>query len=111
MRIRLSRQKGWRMPLGTQKVDRSTVFGNPFSPELHGQQAAVDMFRAWLAGQLVVGQMSEQEREALTTRRRRIISELPRLAGLNLACWCAEDLPCHATVLLEFANMPRCEAA
>lgn len=26
------------------------------------------------------------------------------LAGKNLACWCAEDQPCHADVLLEIAN-------
>jgi hypothetical protein len=32
------------------------------------------------------------------------------LRGLNLACWCALDHPCHADVLLEIANGPlRCE--
>lgn len=29
-RIRLSRAKGWRMPEGAIKVDRSTPFGNPW---------------------------------------------------------------------------------
>ena len=26
------------------------------------------------------------------------------LAGLDLACWCAPDEPCHADVLLTLAN-------
>ncbi|MGX1809731.1 DUF4326 domain-containing protein [Nocardia sp. NPDC055321] len=26
------------------------------------------------------------------------------LAGRDLACWCPLHLPCHADVLLEFAN-------
>ena len=29
-RITLSRAKGWRMPENTVKVDRTTVFGNPY---------------------------------------------------------------------------------
>lgn len=28
----------------------------------------------------------------------------PKLAGLDLACWCPLDRPCHADVLLELAN-------
>jgi len=30
IRITLSRAKGWRMPENTVKVDRSTIFGNPW---------------------------------------------------------------------------------
>jgi hypothetical protein len=28
------------------------------------------------------------------------------LRGKNLACWCALDVPCHADILLAFANGP-----
>jgi uncharacterized protein DUF4326 len=28
--VQLQRTKGWRMPPNTRKVDRSTIFGNPF---------------------------------------------------------------------------------
>lgn len=28
------------------------------------------------------------------------------LAGLDLACWCPLDQPCHADILLELANRP-----
>ena len=30
LRIQLSRQRGWRMPSNTTKVDRSMKWGNPF---------------------------------------------------------------------------------
>lgn len=32
------------------------------------------------------------------------------LRGKNLACWCKLGTPCHADVLIELANRPRCEA-
>jgi len=36
-RIQLRRIKGWRMPSGTIKVDRATVFGNPWIPGAPGR--------------------------------------------------------------------------
>ena len=36
--------------------------------------------------------------------------ETAALRGRNLACWCALSDPCHASVLLEIANRPTCEA-
>ncbi|MBF9653902.1 DUF4326 domain-containing protein, partial [Streptococcus pseudopneumoniae] len=30
VRIQLRRTKGWRMPANTVKVDRTTIYGNPF---------------------------------------------------------------------------------
>lgn len=41
-RIQLKRAKGWRMPIGAVKVDRSTRWGNPF-PEKHLTWIAVAM--------------------------------------------------------------------
>ena len=38
-RIQLSRAKGWRMPEGAVKVDRTTIWGNPF---MVGQRVQVD---------------------------------------------------------------------
>jgi len=35
--------------------------------------------------------------------------DIATLRGKNLACWCPLDHPCHADVLLELANRPRCE--
>lgn len=64
-RIQLSRQKGWRMPENTVKVDRSTRWGNPFdfrrseycwaalsfgcrADPAGRQEASVRAFRDWI---------------------------------------------------------------
>ena len=47
-RIQLRRTKGWRMPANTLKVDRSTIFGNPFISEGRKVLEAVAMFENWL---------------------------------------------------------------
>lgn len=118
-RIQLSRAKGWRMPAGTRKVDRSTPWGNPFAvlepfpahwvprdileeigaklrPGKHGtfasintSEQAVRLFRWWI-------KQSDQRGHC------EFVSIV--LKGKNLACWCADNQPCHADVLLEVAN-------
>jgi hypothetical protein len=117
-RIRLSRAKGWRMPANTVKVDRSTMFGNPFPMDVHGRAGAIDRFRRWLTGHMSAREMSPCTRSdrwaarnvSLVTVRELLINDLPRLKGKHLACWCPlvdEDgnaVPCHADVLLELAN-------
>jgi hypothetical protein len=44
-RIQLKRTKGWRMPANTVKVDRTTIFGNPFPVERHGRSGSVRMYQ------------------------------------------------------------------
>lgn len=88
-RVQLSRQKGWRMPENTVKVDRTTRFGNPFKLD-EGHAASVAAFRAWIASTAAGQALAHDAREALR--------------GRNLACWCPLDGPCHADVLLEIAN-------
>lgn len=108
IRIQLSRAKGWRMPADTVKVDRSTVYGNPFPlelalqrhPEAGRRKISPDEARAfvwglhrrWMAGELEPG-WTEQRPPDLTPLR-----------GKNLACWCRLDQKCHADTLLELAN-------
>ena len=111
-RIQLKRTKGWRMPPGAVKVDRTTRWGNPFvqgemsegarlgnpvAAELCGllvrdRAHAVELFRQWIVSASDV---------ALAWR-----TSAPALRGKNLACWCPLDGPCHADVLLELANGP-----
>lgn len=114
-RIQLKRTAGWRMPADTVKVDRTTRWGNHFRviacedgsfevrvrdqhfdepearaltlPEAMG--AAVRVYADWLHGPFG------------TIRRTQAKADL---RGLNLACWCKPDAPCHADVLLEVAN-------
>jgi hypothetical protein len=78
------------MPAHTVKVDRSTPWGNPFKLGARGIATAADSIRAyrsWLRGHPEVRRAAREQ-----------------LAGLNLACWCPLDGPCHADVLLAAAN-------
>lgn len=95
-RVQLRRSKGWRMPEGTVKVDRTTRWGNPFTPAECGSiAAAVARHAQWMRG----------EAAAPDGRKPPEASEIQReLAGRNLGCWCALDGPCHADLLLEIAN-------
>lgn len=105
-RIKISRQKGWRMPPDTVKVDRTTKFGNPFrsdewTPEIaaSGARTAAEAFRLWLTGHPALARINPN-------RRVTVIAAIKELRGKNLACWCPLDQPCHADVLLELANAP-----
>lgn len=109
-RIQLSRQKGWRMPPNTVKVDRSTKWGNPFVRHGDGmamsRQMAVASFRSfvlaegcwwskplpWPAGKIPAGPPTTLD------------DVRAELRGKNLACWCKPGEPCHVDVLLEIAN-------
>jgi hypothetical protein len=94
VRVRLSRQKGWRMPENTVKVDRTTRWGNHdfVVGEYHADAGmCVEMFHHDLDKCSV---FHPDQYEAY----------LAPLRGKNLACWCALDAPCHADVLLELAN-------
>lgn len=86
-RIQLKRTKGWRIPPNTVKVSRPGKWGNPYSVEEYGRQAALFNFRNWINGLVLIG-----------------ARDLSELRGKNLACWCREGAPCHADVLLEIAN-------
>lgn len=108
-RIALSRKRGWRMPKGAIRVDRSTVFGNPFRPggpnllgwgTVRDAEHAVYLHRQWL---VTPARFIAVEAE----RHETVLRALPGLAGHDLACWCPVDARhCHADTLLELANRP-----
>lgn len=94
------------MPPNTVSVTRPGIFGNPFTAQAaldagyrNGTSMAVVGFRLWLLGDPMF--IKEQPE-----KRKRILAEIPKLRGKNLACFCALDQPCHADVLLEMANAP-----
>lgn len=97
IRIRRQRSKGWVMPENTIYVGRPTMWGNPFSvhPDEGGRRLAVQLFREWLEDEWNV---SEAE------RREWNLENVHLLRGVNLACFCPLDEPCHADVLMELAN-------
>lgn len=95
-RIQLSRRKGWRMPPNAVKVDRTTRWGNHYRP-------GGPVFREKGFGKV------KDTAEAVALFRRLVaptMIDIAQLRGKDLACWCAPDQPCHADVLLEFANRP-----
>lgn len=130
-RFRLSRQAGWRMPEGGRSVARPTLFGNPWIVGAPGRldtlqvvysigrpltpERAVEQYRAWLEGYAIPNSMlpgcltrTGRRRlwDELAERRARVFEALEGLRGRPLGCWCELGAPCHADVLLEFANRP-----
>jgi hypothetical protein len=101
-RIQLRRIKGWRIPPNTIKVDRSGDWGNPFEEDVHGtQEECVKLFAAMLRGEFASGGVTVAEQQAYHTMAHR---DRDQITGKNLGCWCKPGTPCHADVLLEFAN-------
>ena len=108
VRIQLSRQRGFSLDaasravngLPAKKVDRTTKFGNQFRLGRGGDDERVIIVarhRAWLLGDTMPARFLRRE-----IRR--------RLAGFNLACWCALGAPCHADAILEvLATTPATE--
>ena len=89
-RIQRKRTKGWRMPENTVYVGRPGIWGNPYVvgkgfPRIQTAAEAVERYRAKCYGPVHYAGTSI-------------------LRGKDLACWCPLDQPCHADVLLEWAN-------
>jgi hypothetical protein len=98
-RIQLSRKAGYRLPPNSLKVDRSTKWGNPFVVGQHGTRAeCVGMFERLMAGMICVsaGPAPQVQRDYYNM----VVRDRHQLRGMNLACWCTLDGPCHADVLL-----------
>jgi hypothetical protein len=105
------------MPEGAVYVGRPTKWGNPFAKpdaiesgyatEETWRAFVVECFHDWLGPSHSgrdwwQGPKSDNARAA-------ILGSIGSLRGKDLACWCRLDQPCHADVLLEIANGPRCE--
>lgn len=119
-RIQLRRTKGWRKPEGAVVVARPSRWGNPFAiggecrVAVAGEdglwhdmvcrltrEQAVELYRAdWLSRINREG-LDHPDDLAFVDES---IAALGTLRGLDLACWCPLDQPCHADVLLELAN-------
>lgn len=114
-RVQLRRTKGWRKPPGAIVVARPSKWGNPFRVVRDGALFGEPLYRVVVPDDLdmryfVGGQQTLREASGLAvllfrdwiSQRRE--EHLAPLAGHDLACWCALDVPCHADVLLELAN-------
>lgn len=105
-RIQRQRTRNWKMPINTVYVGRPSMWGNPFIVGRHGtRDHCVELYRKLAAGFLCLS----VDRECIEAQRRaRKVMEVAHLElrGLDLACWCPSNQPCHADVLLELANSP-----
>ena len=108
LRFQLKRQRGWRMPPNSVKVDRSSPCGNPFTVDAHEVEKSLKLHRAWLAGELSDADLMARFPELIAKhriqRREGVLYRIPSLKGKNLGCWCAEGKPCHGDLLLRLAN-------
>jgi hypothetical protein len=121
-RLQRKRTKGFKLPEGTVVCTRPGVLGNPFvGPD------AVKAYRAMLDGTLwsetcdgiCSGEMDDYPCGhdlyfVGTTRlklyaieaydRDKILARIAEVRGMNLACYCGPNDPCHVDMILEFAN-------
>lgn len=98
-RITLSRAKGWKMPPNTVKVDRTTKWGNPWRI---GKWGPLRLMAPDATG--AVGLFTQMLMDPETQASAEYPGDLTPLRGKNLACWCKPGEPCHADVLLDWAN-------
>ena len=128
IRVQLSREKGWRIPVNTVKVSRPGRWGNPFRlghhykrdayggiPRLSIRFTYLEAFEGHQDASYTTILTNTEAVEwfrwyrGLDSQTTRTLL-LTELRGKNLACWCPlEDaagnrVPCHADVLLEIAN-------
>ncbi len=103
IRIQRKRTSGWRMPPNTVYVGRPSKWANPYTVKEYGRRLALVNYRSRLNGMRLIGARAYGS-----------------LRGKNLACWCKlcnahrdgkplgvecpDCEPCHADILLEFAN-------
>jgi len=108
-RVQRSRRKGSLMPAGAVYVGRPTMWGNPFMARRWGHAKSVILHRRWLKGELAALSLERMgfcpsEVDTLQRLRARVLTNLHRLAGVDLACWCPVSSPwCHAELLLDLA--------
>lgn len=110
-RIQRKRTKGWRMPPNTVYVGRGSKWGNPYKVgaivatpygshvKVKDNEHAAQLFKAWAVSFETARQGIAPPMVAMLGKNR-----IDQLAGKNLACWCKENEPCHADVLMELAN-------
>ena len=88
-RFQQKRVKGWKMPRDGVYVGRPTKWGNPFKIDAKtSREQSIAKFERYIS------KMEPQKRKTLLTP----------LRGKDLGCWCPLDVPCHADVLLKWAN-------
>jgi len=130
IRVQRSRKKGSVTPSNTKYVGRPSSWGNPynvrqegsvwivfddrvppaprrqlrkavtFSTQFEAHQFAVDCYEREMFGYRHDGKDSLLDYFYVSS----MLEQVEELKGMNLSCWCKKELPCHADVLLRYAN-------
>jgi Domain of unknown function (DUF4326) len=88
-----------------ERIDRITMWGNPFIIEIHGNRdTVVDAHLYWLNRWV-----EDREEIIITIGEKRfsnkwVMENIELLKGKDLACWCAPER-CHGDNLLKLANI------
>ena len=91
IRIQRSRAKGWTLPENAVSVCRPGKWGNPF--KIEEQTPGKDA--TWAVAEFRRKYENDADYQAAAVRE---------LKGKDLCCYCGPEGPCHADVLLEWAN-------
>jgi len=120
IRVQRKRIKGYRQPPGTIYVGRPTKWGNPIM--LNGDCIFIDAsYRRNILSPWVFYNMGDIDDilylyelvlkgTACVNKDLQYWSDhfsklnVKDLKGANLSCWCPLDKPCHADILLKYAN-------
>jgi len=119
-RIQRKRTKGYKQPPDTIYVGRPSKWGNPImldgdciyidashrrkilSPWVFYTVGDIDdviyLFEKLLDGTQFVNKDLQHWSDYFTKL------DITKLKGANLSCWCSLDKPCHADILLKYAN-------
>jgi len=128
-RIQLSRSKGYRMPAGAVKVDRSTIWGNPFRvgesigqddedlwpyvarlPAVAGDPRRGPLYAPLTSLRIISAQFAVDMFSCWFIEQPHLmIRAFEELPGKDLACWCkppklGEPDVCHGAWLLGMLN-------
>jgi hypothetical protein len=91
VRITRSRQHKQVSPNGLPivYVGRGSKWGNPYKATDYNLIECITRYEFY------IGAFLDEER---------LYKDLAELRGKNLSCWCKQDAPCHADLLLDYAN-------
>lgn len=108
IRVQRKRTKGWRMPENTVYVGRGSRWGNPFVVGKDGTvQECISKYAANLLPYTHKPPNNGLDKFYISDANLKDLEF--ELRGKNLACWCALEQPCHADLLLKWANEPGVE--
>lgn len=99
VRVQRQRTKGWRMPPNAVYVGRPTAWSNPFVPGRFSSIIGRDVIDRADATRLYREYCEWWDGTTDSSQRVAV-----QLRGKHLVCWCPLSEPCHADVLLEWAN-------